>query len=133
MSMVSIERIARIVRIIRIRGSVAMEVLVRELKVSKASIKRDLEFLKDRLGCPLEWNRSLRGYVIRDDLAKGGRFELPGLWFDSSELFALLTMLHLVEGVQPGLLTEHVGPLRTRLRDMLAQGGRSATSIERKV
>jgi predicted DNA-binding transcriptional regulator YafY len=133
MSRLSTERIARIVRIIRTRGAVSKATLVEELEVSPASIKRDLHFLRDRLGCPWEYDRTRRGYVIRDDLAKGGRFELPGLWFDSSELFALLTMLHLVEGVQPGLLTEHVGPLKARLRDMLAQGGKSSTSIERKV
>ncbi|MBE0548537.1 MAG: WYL domain-containing protein [Rubrivivax sp.] len=133
MSKVSIERMTKIVRFIRKRGSVSMAHLMDELETSEASIKRDLVFLRDRFGCPLEWSRQKRGYVIRDDLAEGGRFELPGLWFDSSEVFALLTMLHLVEGVQPGLLEEHVGPLKSRLRDMLAKGTRSAKPIERKL
>lgn len=133
MSKVSIERITKIVRLIRKRGSASMAFLVDELEVSQASIKRDLDFLRDRLGCRLEWDRSKRGWVIRDDLAAGGRFELPGVWFDSSEVFALLTMLHLVEGVQPGLLEDHVGPLKTRLRSMLAEGTKSARPIERKL
>lgn len=123
----------KIVRFIRKRGSVPMKFLMDELEVSQASIKRDIEFLRDRLGCPLEWDRSKRGWVICDDLAEGGRFELPGVWFDSSEVFALLTMLHLVEGVQPGLLADHVGPLKTRLRSMLAEGTKSASPIERKL
>ena len=42
-------------------------------------------------------------------------------------------MLHLVEGVQPGLLADHVGPLKTRLRSMLAEGTKSASPIERKL
>ena len=133
MSKVSIERITKIVRLIRRRRAAPMAFLVSELEVSEASVKRDLVFLTDRLGCPLEWDRSKRGWVIRDDLAEGGRFELPGVWFDSSEVFALLTMLHLVEGVQPGLLEEHVGPLKTRLRSMLAEGTKSARPIERKL
>lgn len=133
MSKVSIERMTKIVRFIRKRGSVPMKFLVDELEVSQASIKRDIEFLRDRLGCPLEWDRSDRGWVIRDDLAEGGRFELPGVWFDSSEVFALLTMLHLVEGVQPGLLADHVGPLKARLRSMLAEGTKSASPIDRKL
>lgn len=133
MSKVSIERINKVIRIIRKRGSASMALLMEHLEVSQASVKRDLDFLRDRLGCPLEWSRNKRGWVIRDDLADGGRFELPGVWFDSSEVFALLTMLHLVEGVQPGLLAEHVGPLRARLRNMLATGAKSARSIERKV
>lgn len=133
MSKVSIERISKIVRLIRKSGAVSMATLLEELEVSQASIKRDLDFLRDRLGCPWEWDRKRRGYVIRDDLAEGGRFELPGVWFEPSEVFALLTMLHLVQGVQPGLLEEHVGPLRARLRSMLAEGTASSHPIERKL
>jgi len=133
MSKISIERITKIVRLIRLRGAVSMATFMAELEVSQASVKRDLEFLRDRLGCPLEWDRSRRGWVVRDELVGGGRFELPGVWFNESEIFALLTMLHLVEGVQPGLLEEHVGPLRSRFRSLLAQGTKSAKPIERKV
>lgn len=133
MSKVSIERITKIVRFIRKRGSASMSFLKEELEVSEATLKRDFDFLRDRLGCPLEWDRTKRGWVIRDDLAEGGRFELPGVWFDSSEVIALLTMLHLVEGVQPGLLEDHVAPLKSRLRSMLAEGTMSAHPIEHKL
>lgn len=133
MSKVSIERITKIIRFIRQRGSAPMSFLKEELEVSEATLKRDFAFLQDRLGCPLEWDRSKRGWVIRDELTAGGRFELPGVWFDSSEVVALLTMLHLVEGVQPGLLEDHVAPLKLRLRSMLAEGTMSARPIEKKI
>ena len=110
-----------------------MSFLKEELEVSVATLKRDISFLQDRLGCPLEWDRTKRGWVIRDELAAGGRFELPGVWFDSSEVVALLTMLHLVEGVQPGLLEDHVAPLKLRLRSMLAEGTMSTRPIENKI
>ncbi|WP_431052842.1 helix-turn-helix transcriptional regulator [Roseateles sp. L2-2] len=108
-----------------------MKDFIRELEVSQASVKRDLDFLRDRMGCPLAWNAKKRGYVIND--TEGNRFQLPGVWFEASEVFALLTMLHLVEGVQPGLLAEHVGPLKTRLKSMLSEGTTSRRSIESKV
>lgn len=133
MSKVSIERITKIVRFVRQRGSASMSFLKEELEVSVATLKRDIAFLQDRLGCPLEWDRTKRGWVIRDELAAGGRFELPGVWFDSSEVVALLTMLHLVEGVQPGLLEDHVAPLKLRLRSMLAEGTLSTRPIEKKI
>lgn len=133
MSKVSIERITKIIRFIRQRGSASMSFLKEELEVSEATLKRDFAFLQDRLGCPLEWDRTKRGWVIRDELAAGGRFELPGIWFDSSEIVALLTMLHLVEGVQPGLLEDHVAPLKLRLRSMLAEGTMSTRPIENKI
>ncbi len=121
-SNLSIERITKIVRLARRNRSVSMAMLKTTLEVSEPSIRRDITFLRNRLGCPLEWDRAKKGYVIRDDLAEGGRFELPGFWFDSSEIFSLLTMLQLVEGVQPGLLSEYVAPLRSRLREMLSKG-----------
>lgn len=128
-SKISIQRISKIVRLIRGKGAVPMEVFREEFELSEKTIKRDIEFLRDRLECPIEWNRSKRGWVIDD----GGRFELPGVWFDASEVFALLMMLRLVRGVQPGLLEEHLGHLETRLQRMLATGTKRATSIEHKV
>lgn len=133
MSKVSIERISKIVRFIRQRGSAPMSFLKEELEVSEATLKRDFDFLRDRLGCPLEWDRSKRGWIIRDELAEGEKFELPGIWFDSSEVLALLTMLHLVEGVQPGLLEGHVAPLKSRLRNMMAEGIMTTHTIEHKL
>lgn len=133
MSKVSIERITKIVRLIRLRGSVPMSFLKEELEVSEATLKRDFDFLRDRLGCPLVWDRGKRGWVIQDDLTETGKFELPGIWFDSSEIIALLTMLHLLEGVQPGLLENHVAPLKSRLKIMLAEGTTSAQPIELKL
>lgn len=133
MSKVSIERITKIVRFIRQRRSVSTSFLKQELEISEATLKRDLDFLRDRLGCPLEWDRTQRGWVIQDDLARAGTFELPGVWFDSSEVVALLTMLHLLEGVQPGLLQDHVAPLKTRLRSMLAEGTTATHAIEHKL
>ncbi|WP_371748150.1 helix-turn-helix transcriptional regulator [Cupriavidus sp. AcVe19-6a] len=101
--------------------------------MSEASIKRDFTFLKDRFGCPLEYDRGVKGYVINDDLLEGGRFELPGVWFNASEILALLSMLRLLEGIQPGLLDEDVAPLKNRLRAMLAQGTPSVRALEKKV
>ena len=133
MSKVSVERISKIVRMIQSSGAVPMKSFIKELGVSQASVKRDLDFLRDRMNCPVAWDPRKRGWVINDQESENGRFQLPGVWFDASEVFALLTMLHLVEGVQPGLLAEHVGPLKSRLRAMLAEGTQSHREIERKL
>jgi predicted DNA-binding transcriptional regulator YafY len=58
---------------------------------------------------------------------------LPGLWFDASEVFALLMMVHLVEGMEPGLLIQPLSSMKTRLRSILAAGGKSAAELETKV
>lgn len=105
-----------------------------ELEVSPATLKRDLEFMKSRVGCPLEWDATKRGYVIKEEDGPGGRpFELPGLWFNPSEIYALLTMQHLLKGIQPGLLDAHIRPLQTRLRQLMEKGQHTAEAVERRV
>lgn len=134
MSKENTERIHKIVQRIRKRGAVTLDELMRDLEVSRATLKRDFDVLRDRLGCPLVWDKHKRGYVIEDDqLPNGGPFELPGLWFASSEVHALLTMLHLLRGVQPGLLEEHIGPLKARLHEMLGEGAYSSKAIDQRV
>lgn len=108
-----------------------MEELKSELEVSQASVKRDIRFLRDRMGCPIEWVVKKQRYFLRE-LPGGGRYELPGLWFDASEIVALLTMVHLVEGVEPGLLVEQLTPMKERLRSILSAGN-TASDLESKV
>lgn len=129
---VGLDRLDKIVRLGRRKSGVTMGDLKQELEVSAASVKRDIEFLRDRMRCPINWDHQKQRYFIQE-LPDGGRFELPGLWFDGSEVFALLMMLDLVDGVQPGLLGEHLNPMRDRLRSILTAGGKSAKDIEQKV
>lgn len=129
---VGLDRFEKLLRLARRRSGATMEELKRELEISQASVKRDIDFLRTRMGCPIDWDPIKHRYFVKD-LPDGGRFELPGLWFDASEVFALLMMVHLVEGMEPSLLAEHLGPMKSRLRSILAAGGRSANELESKV
>jgi predicted DNA-binding transcriptional regulator YafY len=129
---VGLDRFEKILRLARRRTGATMEELKTELEVSQASVKRDITFLRNRMGCPIDWDSKRQRYFVRE-LPGGGRYELPGLWFDASEVFALLTMVHLVEGVEPGLLVEQLAPMKERLRAILAAGGKSAAELESKV
>jgi predicted DNA-binding transcriptional regulator YafY len=103
------------------------------LEVSPATFKRDLEYLRDRLSAPIIWDNELRGY--RYDKAEPGadQYQLPGLWFNTSELQALLTMDALLENLQPGMLSRHIEPLRTRIRLLLDEGDHSVDEISRRI
>ncbi|RQU41705.1 transcriptional regulator [Burkholderia cenocepacia] len=130
-SNIHFQRTNAIAKFIGRRGSVSMAQLMDEFEVSRATMKRDIEFLRDRFGCPVRYDAKAKGYVI--DSETGRPFELPGVWFNAPEILALLTMLRLVEGVEPGLLDEHLTPLKARLRSMLAEGAVSADGVEQKV
>lgn len=91
-------RLCRIETLIRARGHVSFATLLAELEVSPATLKRDLEFLRSRLGAPIEYDRDLNGYRFGAAHA-GGRHELPGLWFDEAELYSLLTAQQLLSSL----------------------------------
>ncbi len=125
------ERFYKIDRLLRSRRAVTRDAFLEELGVSAATFKRDLEYLRDRLQAPVVWDRSARGY--RYDVSDAASFALPGLWFNASEVHALLTMEQLLENIQPGLLAPHVQPLLARVRRLLELGDEPSDGLQRRI
>ncbi|MES2536824.1 MAG: WYL domain-containing protein [Pseudomonadota bacterium] len=112
------ERFYRIEQLLSERKLVPLDDFLEALEVSKATFKRDLEYLRDRLNAPIVWDREAGGYRYKKP-GIGDKFQLPGLWFSASEIHALLTMQQLLTSLGPGLLTPHIEPLLVRLRMLL--------------
>ena len=120
--MANTARLYRIEALIRARGTISLQALLDELEVSRATLKRDLEYLRSRLGAPIEYDAFLGGYRFGAAYA-GPKHELPGLWFDESELYSLLTAQQLLSSVDSdGLLSRHLQPLLDRIHHLLASG-----------
>ena len=100
------------------------------LEISAATFKRDLEYLRDRLAAPIVWDRERGGYCYE---AGAAPLQLPGLWFNTSEILALLTMDALLENLQPGILSSHVKPLQSRIRLLLDKGDHSVEEISKRI
>ncbi len=116
------ERVYKIELLIRNRGQVSFQQLLDELEVSPATLKRDLAYLRDRLGAPIEYERESNGYRFGAGW-RGEKHELPGLWFSERELYALL-MAHQLLGEldSDGVISRHLQPLRERVMQMLGSG-----------
>jgi len=82
---------------------------------------------------PIVYDREANGYRIAPKRGEPERVEFPGLWFNAQEAAALLTMQHLLEEIQPGLLKRHIEPLRDRLRALLESSDHSFREINRRV
>ena len=124
------ERFYRIDHLLNARTVVPIEDFLDELQISPATFKRDLEYMKDRLHAPIEWDREARGYRFVQANPNAPAYGLPGLWFNASEIHALLTMQHLLANIQPGLLGNQIEPLKARLRALLGAGDHSAEEVE---
>lgn len=126
-------RVYKIELLIRNRGHVSFQDLIDELEVSPATLKRDLAYLRDQLGAPIEYDRFLNGYRLADGW-RGEKHELPGLWFSERELYALL-MAHQLLGEldSDGVISRHLQPLLERVHQMLGGGEAEAKTLLRRV
>jgi predicted DNA-binding transcriptional regulator YafY len=128
------ERFYTIDRLLRSRRKVSLHQLMEELEVSRATVRRDLEYMRDRMAAPIVWDAALRGYCYRlEATGDDDRYALPGLWFNASEVYALLTMDHLLSSLQPGLLEPHIEPLRERIRRLLGSGEHPTQEVEKRI
>jgi len=81
-------------------------------EVSASTFKRDLAFLRDRLGAPIDYDPSRQGYFLTDT-----DFELPSFWFNRSHLLILAGICRQLELFA---LSPCISELRARLMAMLA-------------
>lgn len=132
------ERFYKIELLLRARGSVSFAALREELDVSPATLKRDLQYLRDRLDAPIVYDAHDNGYRFDAGVAPGGaraaKHELPGLWFSENEIHALLTMHQLLAGLDDdGVLSRHLQPLLDKLQGMLGADESEARELMRRV
>ncbi len=128
------ERFYRIDQLLNDRQIVPFSQLMEKLEVSRATIKRDLEYMRNRLNAPIVWDREEGGYRFAGPERGAAQYELPGLWFSAQEVHALLTMQHLLTGLDSGgLLGPHIQPLLSRLKALLGTGENESEEIHKRI
>jgi len=126
------ERILTLHRILKsARYPVTLARLKEDLSCSRATLYRDIAFLRDALGAPIESGEADEA-TVRYAADAADRFELPGLWLSSEELAALLALNELLGRSDPGVLAGALAPFRARIERLLSDhsSGR-ALPIER--
>ena len=127
--MLRIDRYFKLHRILAAhRYPVSRRRLEEELNCSAATVKRVINELRD-FGAPIDWDAEHEGYRLRP----GEAFELPGLWFNGSELYALLVAQHLLATTEPGLLSDVLQPLRRKIDRTLALAHLGSGELLRRV
>jgi predicted DNA-binding transcriptional regulator YafY len=98
------------------------------LGVSRATVVRELTYLRDRLQAPVIWDRELRGYRL------DGPFSLPAVYLTAAEIHALLLLQQFVGRIQPSFLDEQIEPLRKLLRRLLgSEAGDQEEAFDRRI
>lgn len=127
------ERIYQIDQLLNGRSFVTFEELLERLEISRATLKRDLAYMRDRLNAPIIFDREVGGYRLEKQ-SGNLKYELPGLWFNADEIFALLTMQHLLNGLDSGgILTPHIKPLKSRLTELLGSTNDPLDQLQKRI
>ncbi|NIP72369.1 MAG: YafY family transcriptional regulator [Gammaproteobacteria bacterium] len=124
------ERIYRIHTLLKSRRVLTMAHLREELHASRTTVARDIDYMRLFMGAPVVYDRPANRYYYDPEAPA---FELPGLWFNQSELYALLAAEQLLESVQPGLLGPYIGPLKARIRSLLKQSGHDPATVTSRI
>lgn len=127
------ERFYLIDQLLNERRVVTLATFLDALGISRATFKRDLEYMRERLNAPIEWDAGQRGYRFGFQDSRMRQYALPGLWFNASEIHALLTMQRLLENLQPGLLEPHVAPLKSRVEALIETGDHTAVEVRARI
>ena len=131
--MSDLERLHRIKYMIQARKCVPIQDFLDELEISKATFKRDLEYLRDRMNASIIFDRAEGGYRF-DKPNAGEKIELPGLWFSEKEATALVLMQHLLDNLdQGGLISSHIDPLVEIIDGILGQSEVSAKELRKRI
>jgi predicted DNA-binding transcriptional regulator YafY len=127
------ERIYQIDQLLNGRNFVTFDELLERLEISRATLKRDLAYMRDRLNAPILFDREVGGYRLEKQ-SGNLKYELPGLWFNADEIFALLTMQHLLNGLDSGgILTPHIKPLKSRLTELLGSTNDPLDQLQKRI
>ena len=131
--MSNMERLHRIKYMLQHRKCVPIEDFMNELEVSKATFKRDLEFLRSRSNADIEYDRFLGGSKFKNG-TDVNKIELTGLWFTEKEATALVLMQHLLSSLdQSGLIGPHIEPLSAIIDGILGQSEASTKELRKRI
>lgn len=129
------ERLAKIQSLLRNKGFVRLEELKSRLQVSRATIMRDFELLRDRLGAPILYDKETNSYRLMNysDPSVYWEYEFPGMWLNPEEGYAVLTLYNVMRKLDPGFLRNLVHPLVRPIKRMLGAKNFPVQGLDKKI
>ncbi|HSB06380.1 MAG TPA: WYL domain-containing protein [Thermodesulfobacteriota bacterium] len=88
--------------------------LANQFEISTKTAQRDIDFMRDRLYCPLEYDVSQKGYYYEDDT-----FTLPMVYLSAEELSSLLMARKILQDVSGGYLGDEISSILEKITNVL--------------
>lgn len=127
------ERLFHICRRLNQGDRVSVRSLMDELEVSRATIFRDIELVRDRLRTPVVWDAEDGSYRLEPQQGPNARYALPGLWLEADQLYGMLTVLNIAAAVDPGVAGHYRKEFAKALKQAMARHDIPGYGLDRKI
>ncbi|MBI5641504.1 MAG: WYL domain-containing protein [Nitrospirae bacterium] len=99
--------------------------LSQEFEISVKTAQRDIEFMRDRLNCPLIYDESLKGYHYEDET-----FSLPLMYLSSAELSSLVVARKLLQDISGSCIGDEITTAVDKITSIIKKHAVSPDSID---
>ncbi|MGE5239276.1 MAG: helix-turn-helix transcriptional regulator [Chloroflexota bacterium] len=112
----AIERFVWFDSMVRAKRHPNATTLAKHFEISAKTAQRDIDYMRDRLGCPLLYDKADKGYYYGSDT-----FRLPMVYLSSDELTSLLMARKFLMDISGGYVGKEVTDVIKRLTGILKQ------------
>ena len=105
--------------------------LQQSLGCTSDALERIINDMRLYLDAPIKYNAQSKAYYYDEDLKPG--YELPGLWFNASELYGLFASYQLLSEVGPGLLESQIAPVKEKLESLMHSDSTREGDLNKRV
>jgi predicted DNA-binding transcriptional regulator YafY len=88
--------------------------LAEQFEISTKTAQRDIDFMRDRLLCPLDYDMSRKGYCYEDET-----FSLPMVYLSPDELSSLLIAKKLLQDISGGTIGKDILSVTQKITNIL--------------
>jgi predicted DNA-binding transcriptional regulator YafY len=99
--------------------------LSEQFEISAKTAQRDIDFMRDRLLCPLDYDSSQKGYYYDDET-----FSLPMVYLSSEELSALLIARKMLQDISGGAIGDELSSVVDKITNILKKHSVVADQID---
>ena len=99
--------------------------LAEQFEISTKTAQRDIDFMRDRLLCPLDYDSSQKGYYCDDET-----FTLPMVYLSSEELSALLIARKMLQDISSGSIGDEISSIVDKITNILKKHSVVADQID---
>ncbi|MBI5846628.1 MAG: WYL domain-containing protein [Nitrospirae bacterium] len=99
--------------------------LAHEFEISVKTAQRDIEFMRDRLNCPLIYDESLKGYHYEDET-----FSLPLMYLSSAELSSLVVARKLLQDISGSYIADEITTAVDKITSIIKKHAVSPDSMD---